>query len=89
MGTVAAASASPAGATTGAAATTSAVTTVTIGAATTDTSRDAWRFVAQYRSLAACQDAGEELVAQHEAHAYRCENDYAEDRSLALDLYVR
>jgi hypothetical protein len=52
-------------------------------------SSDAWRFVTQYRTLAACRSAGKDAVARHTAREFKCENDYTEAEEPALDLYVR
>ncbi|MFB9840122.1 hypothetical protein [Actinoallomurus acaciae] len=48
-----------------------------------------WRFVKVYRSLAACQSAGQSVVGRHQAREYRCENDYDKAGVPVLDLYTR
>ena len=48
-----------------------------------------WRFISQYKTLAACQGAGKNFVARRMAREYKCENDYTEAGAPALDLYVR
>jgi hypothetical protein len=48
-----------------------------------------WHFVRVYRSLNACQVAGQGLVAHRQAHEYRCENDYDKAGVPVLDLYTR
>ncbi|HEY0538444.1 MAG TPA: hypothetical protein VGD53_08740 [Actinoallomurus sp.] len=48
-----------------------------------------WRFVKVYRSLGACQGAGQSLVGRRQAREYRCENDYDKAGVPLLDLYVR
>jgi hypothetical protein len=48
-----------------------------------------WHFVQVYRSLNACQVAGQGLVAHRRAHEYRCENDYDKAGTPVLDLYTR
>jgi hypothetical protein len=50
---------------------------------------DNWRFVKVYRSLGACQSAGQGLVGRHHAREYRCENDYDKAGTPVLDLYTR
>jgi hypothetical protein len=50
---------------------------------------EAWRFVTQYRSLTACKNAGNDLIARHMAQEFKCENDYTDAGAPALDLYVR
>lgn len=50
---------------------------------------DGWRFVKVYRSLGACQGAGQDLVARHRARAYMCQNDYDKAGVPFLDLYTR
>jgi hypothetical protein len=52
-------------------------------------SSDAWRFVTQYNSLTACQNAGKALVTRHTARVFKCESDYTGAGAPALDLYVR
>jgi hypothetical protein len=48
-----------------------------------------WRFVKVYRSLGACQGAGQSQVGRRQAREYRCENDYDKAGVPVLDLYVR
>jgi len=50
---------------------------------------DSWRFVTQYRTLAACNGAGKSFVARRTAREFKCENDYTSSGVPALDLYVR
>lgn len=50
---------------------------------------DGWRFVKAYRSLSACQGAGQDLVARHDARRYMCQNDYDKAGVAFLDLYTR
>lgn len=52
-------------------------------------STDRWRFVKVFRSLSACQDAGQDLVVRHQAHVYMCQNDYGKAGVPMLDLYTR
>jgi hypothetical protein len=49
---------------------------------------DDWRFVKVYRSLAACQSAGQGLVSGRRARTFRCENDYDKAGVPVLDLYT-
>ena len=48
-----------------------------------------WRFITAYRSLPACRNAGQGLVARRAAREYRCENNYTNGGAPVLDLYVR
>jgi hypothetical protein len=50
---------------------------------------DGWRFVKVYRSLSACQGAGQGLVGRHQAREYMCQNDYDKAGVPFLDLYTR
>jgi hypothetical protein len=50
---------------------------------------DAWHFAKVFRSLAACQAAGQGMVAHRQARAFRCENDYDKAGVPVLDLYTR
>jgi hypothetical protein len=49
---------------------------------------DGWRFVKVFRSLSACQAAGQGLVAHRQARTFRCENDYDKAGVPVLDLYT-
>jgi hypothetical protein len=60
-----------------------------IPAAVAQASAADWHFVRVYRSLNACQVAGQSLVAHRQAHEYRCENDYDKAGVPVLDLYTR